>query len=249
MRLAFKLAIVAFILSGWSALQAQEKQPHGFLNIPFGATRETLLAGLTSSYDLKPTVLSAWPMCGSGMFLLWTSDNTYTLEHFALDERRFTVLFYLNSDGKFYGFRMKEEEDNRSRIRNAAPPHLEKMCTSELTGTQAQDLLEDALFLKKVFEDKYGSPTRVLQCSAEDICRDADRIFWIQNTNRYLAAVGTITTVFVGYKEKFANMHCPVAVVYDKELRPAAHESLMSAEGTPAITEERKSIKKAAGSF
>ena len=68
MRFAFKIAIVAFMFSGWSTLPAQEKLPHGFLNIPFGATRGEWLAELTSLYKMKPTTpcgLSQWPMSGS----------------------------------------------------------------------------------------------------------------------------------------------------------------------------------------
>jgi hypothetical protein len=254
MRFACKIAITAFMLSGWSTLLAQEKLPHGFLNIPFGATREAWLAELTSLYKMKPTApcgLSQWPMYGSGMYLLWTSDNVYCLKNFALGDHRFTVLFYFNSDGKFYGFRMKEEKSNRSRIRNTTPARTEQMCESELTNIESQDLLEDVLFLQEVFEEKYGRPTNVQKYNADDICQHADRIFWIQKTSKYLAVVGTISTVFVGYPKNRPKMYSSVAVVYDQKLRnkPTAGASLWLPEGSLRAVEKHMNIQKAAGSF
>jgi hypothetical protein len=254
MRFACKIAFIAFMLSGWSTLLAQEALPHGFLTIPFGTTRETWLSELTSLYKMKsatPYGLSKWPMYGSDMELLWTSDNVYCLKNFELGERRYTVLFYFNSDGKFYGFRMKEEKSNRSRIQNTTPARVEQKCESELTGMESQDLLEDALFLQEVFEEKYGRPTNVQKYNADDLCQHADRIFWIQKTSKYLAVVGTISTVFIGYDKKRPKMYSPVAVVYDQKLRRATTtgENLWVPEGSFHALEKHSSIQKAAGSF
>jgi hypothetical protein len=262
MRFTFKIVIVAFMLSGWSTLPAQENHPQGFLNISFGATREAWLTELTSLFKMKPNPygLASWPMYGSGMDLLWTSNNVYCLKNFVFSDRRFTVLFYFNNDSKFYGFRLKENkymgplEQNETSAVSEDSENLEdpeEMCKSGLSNIESKNLLDDVHFLEKVFEEKYGSPTKVQEFNTDDICQKADRVFWIQKTSRYLTAIGTITTVFVGGIKKRPDMHSTIAVVYDQELRgePTAGETMFFPEGPPHVAEERTTIQKAAGSF
>jgi hypothetical protein len=252
-RLAIKIAIVACLLMGSNRVRAQENPLHGFLNIPFGATREAWLSELKSRFKMKPGFIlgqSQWPMSGSGMDLFWTSDNVYCLKDYALGDRLFTVLFYFNNDGKFYGFRLKGENDPHSRTPRAMPDDPKHRCESGLTDIESQVLLEDVLFLQNVFETKYGTPTIVQKFETAEICENPGRIFWVQKTSRYLAAVGTICTVHAG-GHKSRSEYSPVAVVYDQELKgkPVPGATLMSPVPPPHVTEERKIIEKAAGSF
>ena len=240
MHFAFKIALVVFVMAGLRPLPAQEKQPHGFLNTPFGATRVTWLADLKSLYKMKPTGLSAWPMHGSDMDLLWTSDNVYCLKNFAISDRHFTVLFYFNSDGKFYGFRLKDDQDR--------PSSPDEICKSGLSDPEARKLMNDVHFLESVFEEKFGQPTKVPQYDEDELCNNASRIFWFQKTNHYLAVIGTINTVSAGEGPK---MYSTTAVIFDQDLRdkPKPGESLFFPEGSSSALQEQKGIKKAAKSF
>jgi len=247
-RFACKTAIVAFMVSGWNMLVAQENAPHGFLNIPFGATREALVAEMKSRYKMRPSFpLTQWPLNGSGMDLLWTSDQVYCLKNFALGNRLFTVLLYFNNDGRFYGFRLKGESDRRDRIPLVTTAGPAVRGESGLTSQESADLLEDAMFVAKVFEKKYGMPSGLQEYNAADIYRNAERLFCIQRTGRYFKAVGTLCA---GVRKHGDKSYAVVAIVYDKKLgnNPAGAEGLVSPDSQHA-KEERKQIEKAAGSF
>lgn len=250
MHFAFKIAMVAFVLSGLNNLPAQEKQSDGFRKIPFGTAREEWLTSMKSRYKMKPSfpLGEQWPMSGSGMNLYMTSDSVYCLTDYILGHRSYTVLFYFNSDNKFYGFRLKGDKDKRPGTASAGQ---EQMCESGLTGIETKNLLEDVQFLQKVFEVKYGNPTRVLKYDTDEICRNAEKIFWIQKSGRHLAVIGSIGTVYSDGRNHNSVKYTPVAVMYDPELmgKPAPGATLFSLEGSPRLKEEQKIVEKAAESF
>lgn len=112
-------------------MSMEKTEGKGFLNIPFGASRDEVYEELRL---IKPALGSA-PNENER-----DSDHIIILSDFKLGELSVEVLFYFDHEMKFYSFEFHTPEWNASGFES--------------------HVLEDAEHLKAIFKNKYGPPAK-----------------------------------------------------------------------------------------
>jgi hypothetical protein len=247
----FMSVMLIIVLAGWfAAAKCQNDAPRGFLDINFGTSKKAVILALKEHYKMKQSFpIAEWPMNGCGMDLMRTSENILCLTNYVINEKKYTVLFFFNSQDRFFGFRFKGTEGMVGAFPNVAYGALPVKGKSGMTSQDAAVLLEEALFLSKVFEKKFGAPTKVIEYRIENLMDNGERVFWMQKNDSYFSAIGSIC---IGRTNDGTQTYSLIANVYDYKLKEKITDDFstpITRQDSLLIKQESKLIEKAAESF
>jgi hypothetical protein len=166
--------IISFLILTPAARAAPKKPiaarpaPTGFQNISFGEEKDKTISLLEDAFEINPNFGASENGVGLQDF-----DKFAILSNFPLGERQYDVYFYFNKSGKFYSYEFRGEKKNANFIENT--------------------IKDDALYLSKVFEKKFGPPSIKNNPTILNIKQGYVTFFWKWTMKKHTVFTGLST--------------------------------------------------------